>query len=54
MAAFLFLGRNGIQFNAEERDVVLKTLAVAAGRMSDKEYSAWLRKHSKGDRRLSL
>ena len=51
MAAYLFLGRNGVEFTPEETDVVLKTLAVAAGKMSDQEYAAWLSENSKKPRR---
>ena len=35
MAAYLFLGRNGYELTATETEVVLKTLAVAEGKMND-------------------
>jgi death-on-curing protein len=47
MSAYLFLGRNGYEFNAEESDVVIKTLAVAAGTMNEKDYAIWLKENSK-------
>ncbi len=47
MSAFLFLGRNGYELNAEESDVVIKTLAVASGTMNEKEYAAWLKDNSR-------
>ena len=47
MAAYLFLGRNGYELTATETDVVLKTLAVAEGKMNDQEYGAWLKTNSK-------
>jgi len=46
MAAFLFLGINKIDFNAEESDVVLSTLAVAANEMNEAAYAEWLEAHS--------
>ncbi len=42
MAAFLFLGINKIDLNAEESDVVLRTLAVAANEMNESAYAKWL------------
>lgn len=42
MAAFLFLGLNRIDFLAEESDVVLRTVAVAANEMSEQAYATWL------------
>ena len=47
MAAYVFLGINGIEFMAEEGDVVLKTLALAAGELTEKHYAAWLRENSR-------
>ena len=44
-AAYLFLGRNGFELIADESEVVLKTLAVAEGRMAEKEYAAWLKEN---------
>jgi death-on-curing protein len=42
MAAFLFLGINRIEINAEESDVVLRTLAAAANEMTEAAYAEWL------------
>jgi death-on-curing protein len=42
-----FLERNGFEFSASEPDVVLSTLALAAGKMSESDYSVWLNKNSK-------
>lgn len=42
-----FLERNGLQFHAAEVEVVLKTLALAAGEMSEADYAAWLKANSK-------
>ena len=47
MAAYLFLGRNGYEFTAEESDVVIKTLAVADGTMNEKDFATWLKENSK-------
>ncbi len=42
-----FLERNGFEFHAPEAEVVMRTLALAAGEMSEAQYAAWLSKHSK-------
>jgi death-on-curing protein len=47
MVAFVFLGINKIDFVSEESDVVVQTLAVAAGDLNEAEYAAWLQEHSK-------
>jgi len=47
MSAYLFLGRNGYEFNAEESDVVIKTLSLAAGKMNENDYATWLKEDSK-------
>jgi len=47
MAAFVFLGINGIDFVAAESDVVLRTLAVAANEMNEREYASWLKENSR-------
>jgi death-on-curing protein len=44
MAAALFLEVNGLSFHAPEEDVVLQTLALAAGEIGKKEYAGWLKK----------
>ena len=43
MAAALFLEVNGRRFGAPEEDVVLHTLALAAGEESEAAYAEWLR-----------
>jgi death-on-curing protein len=48
MAAFVFLGINNVEFQAEESDVVMQTLAVAAGELSESGYATWLEANSKG------
>ena len=45
--AALFLQLNGLHFDATEVDVVLRTLALAAGEMSEADYAAWLKANSK-------
>jgi len=42
-----FLERNGLEFFATEVDAVLKTLALAAGKISEAAYATWLRANSK-------
>jgi len=42
MAAYTFLGVHGFEIDAPEEDVVLQTLALAAGQCSEAEYAAWL------------
>lgn len=42
-----FLERNGYRFCAEEVDAVVRTLALAAGEMSEAEYAAWLKANSR-------
>lgn len=43
MAAAMFLECNGEKFEAPEEDVVLQTLALAAGKIKERDYAAWLR-----------
>ncbi len=43
MTAYTFLGANGIDVVASEEDVVLQTLALAAGELDETGYAAWLR-----------
>jgi death on curing protein len=45
--SILFLELNGLHFGAPEVDVVLRTLALAAGELSEVDYSAWLKANSK-------
>lgn len=42
MAAYVFLGVNGVEFSASEEEVVLQTLALAASDCTEDEYAAWL------------
>jgi death on curing protein len=42
-----FLERNGHVFYAAETDVVLRTLALAAGQMTEIAHAAWLKANSK-------
>ena len=42
-----FLERNGLEFHATEADAVLRTLALAAGKMSESTYAKWLEANSK-------
>lgn len=43
MAAYIFLGANGLSFQAPEEEVVERTLALAAGAITEADYSAWLK-----------
>ena len=42
-----FLERNGFEFHATEAEAALRTLALAAGKMSESAYAAWLKANSK-------
>ena len=42
-----FLERNGYEFVATEADVVIRTLALAAGELSEADYAAWLEANAK-------
>ena len=42
MASALFLEANGQRFAAPEEEVVLQTLALAAGEIDQAEYAVWL------------
>lgn len=42
-----FLEANGCQFTASEAEVVVRTLALAAGEMSEAEYAGWLSANSR-------
>jgi death-on-curing protein len=42
MAAYIFLSVNGCLFQASEEQVVLQTLALAAGEIGEVEYARWL------------
>lgn len=45
-----FLERNGFAFFASEEEAVLRTLALAAGELSEAGYAAWLKANSKHHR----
>ncbi|HEY5345617.1 MAG TPA: type II toxin-antitoxin system death-on-curing family toxin [Verrucomicrobiae bacterium] len=47
MLGAAFLERNGYEFHASEADAAVRTLALAAGEMSEKEYAAWLKANSR-------
>lgn len=49
MAAYTFLGINGWELNAPEQEVVLQTLGLAAGEVSEAEYAAWLEASCRGE-----
>jgi len=42
MAAYVFLGLNGCDFDAPEVEVVVQTRALAAGEISEGDYATWL------------
>ena len=44
MAAALFLEVNGLAFKAPEEEVVERTLALAAGAITEADYAGWLEK----------
>lgn len=43
MAAYVFLEANGRTFSAPEEEVVIRTRALAAGRIGERAYVAWLK-----------
>lgn len=43
----LFLALNGYKLVANETDAAIRTLALAAGEMTEKAYAAWLETNSK-------
>lgn len=49
--AVTFLEINGFAFEAGEADAVLKTLALAAGEVSETQYAQWLEDNSRAARR---
>ena len=44
VAAYTFLGVNGIEFTAPEEEAVLFTRGLAAGDITPEEYTLWLQK----------
>jgi death-on-curing protein len=49
LVAVVFLESNGYRFYATEVDAALRTLALAAGELSEAAYVDWLRTNSKRD-----
>jgi death-on-curing protein len=47
VTAVVFLELNGYEVQASEADAAVKTLALAAGELSEKEYAAWLKENSR-------
>lgn len=50
MAAYVFLGANGYEVETTEEDVVIQTLALAAGAIKEAAYARWLRRVSVSER----
>ena len=46
MLAATFLELNGLAFTASEESVVEKTVALAAGKLKEAEYAAWLERNT--------
>ena len=46
IVAVTFLELNGLRFGGNEVDATVRTLALAAGEMSEAAYSVWLKAHS--------
>jgi death-on-curing protein len=42
-----FLELNGCEFPVSDRDAVIATLALAGGKMSDDEFTAWVRNNTR-------
>ncbi len=53
MTAALFLEINGCRFMAPEEEVVLQTLALAAGELQEAEYALWLKDSCKRRKRAT-
>ena len=47
VAGVLFLELNGLKLTATETDAAIRTLALAAGEMTESAYAAWLEANSK-------
>jgi len=47
MAAYTFLGANGYHLQAPETEAVLRTVALAAGKMEAGAYAEWLERNSR-------
>ena len=51
MAAYTFLGANGVTIEATEEAVVIHTLALAASEIDETDYAAWLKSVCRRTRR---
>ena len=47
VTAILFLELNGYVFQAEEADAAVRTLALAASKMTEAKYAAWLKANAR-------
>jgi death on curing protein len=47
VVAVVFLELNGLRFAAGEVDATIRTLALAAGEMSEQAYAIWLKENSR-------
>ena len=47
IVAVIFLEINGLRFTAGEVDATVRTLALAAGEMTEQAYATWLKENSK-------
>lgn len=43
LAGYIFLALNGFELTAPEADATLQVLGLAAGEITEKDYSAWLK-----------
>ena len=50
---FTFLGMNGRELTASERDAVTTILAVASGKLDESGFADWVRQHSKATPRAA-
>jgi death-on-curing protein len=44
VAAYTFLGVNGLELSTSEEDAAIQTLRLAAGESTEKDYATWLEK----------
>ena len=54
MVAAVFLEVNGYTLTSSEESVVENTVALAAGKLKEPAYAAWLKKNSRKDRTFAL
>lgn len=47
LAAYVFLRENGWKFSAEQTQIVIRVLSLAAGSLSEEDFAGWLLKNSK-------